>query len=63
MFAPERVEHEFLEIEVLASISDVVFNEFMADNETTVADPNGEYYNWIELYNNTTQSISLEVIG
>ena len=28
----------------------------MADNVTTIADPNGEYDDWIELYNPTSTS-------
>ncbi len=39
--------------------SDLVINEFMADNETTVADQDGEYDDWIEFYNNGNEDISL----
>jgi len=59
MFSPERAAHEFFQIEVIATISDVAINEFMADNESTVADPDGEYDDWIELFNNTSGAISL----
>lgn len=38
----------------------VVINEFMASNDATVADQDGEYNDWIELYNNGTSSIDLE---
>lgn len=37
----------------------VVINEFLADNDTTQADPHGEYDDWIELYNNTDSTIYL----
>ena len=39
----------------------LVINEFMADNETTIEDPNepGEYPDWIELYNGTDSSVTL----
>ncbi len=39
----------------------LVINELMADNKTTMADPNlpGHYADWIELYNASTQTISL----
>ncbi len=37
----------------------VVINEFMADNATTVADQDGEYDDWIELYNKSSEAISL----
>ncbi len=34
-------------------------NELMASNDTTAADPQGEYDDWIELYNLSSQSIDL----
>ncbi len=39
----------------------LVINEFMADNETTIQDPNelGEYPDWIELYNASDSNIVL----
>lgn len=37
---------------------DVVINEFMALN-TTIPDPAGQYDDWIELYNNTSDPINL----
>ena len=39
----------------------LVINEFMADNETTVEDPDesGEYPDWIELYNGSEEPIAL----
>lgn len=55
-FSPQRAEYETY----LLSISgDLVINEFLADNETTQADPHGEYDDWIEIYNNTDSSIIL----
>ncbi len=38
---------------------DIVINEFMAKNETTIEDKYGKYSDWLELYNNTDQDISL----
>jgi hypothetical protein len=38
---------------------DLVVNEFMASNDATQADQDGEFEDWIELYNNTSASISL----
>ena len=55
-FLPAGAENEFYSI---SAVGDVVINEFMADNDTTIADPNGEYDDWIELYNNTSNDISL----
>lgn len=37
----------------------LVINEFMADNETTIADEAGEYDDWIELLNIGEESIDL----
>lgn len=42
---------------------DIIINEFMADNETTQADQNDEYDDWIELYNNSNSAINLEGYG
>ena len=39
--------------------SDVVINEFMASNDATVTDQDGEFDDWIELYNNSTESVDL----
>ena len=55
-FSPKRAEYEFYS---LMTVGDVVVNEFMADNDGIVADSNGDYDDWIELYNNTDQEISL----
>jgi len=38
---------------------DVVINEFAADN-TQIADPAGEFDDWIEMYNNTTIDVPLD---
>ncbi len=38
---------------------DVVINEFMASNDS-IPDPSGEFEDWIELYNNTTNVITLD---
>ncbi len=55
-FLPKKAEFEFYTLNVG---SDIVINEFMADNFSTVPDQNGEYDDWIELYNNTTSPINL----
>jgi hypothetical protein len=41
------------------NVGDVVINEFMASNEVTVADQDGEYDDWLELYNTTSSVIDL----
>ncbi|MEE4260095.1 MAG: CotH kinase family protein [Bacteroidales bacterium] len=56
-FSPVRAEYEFYEISISG---DLVVNEFMADNENAVSDQDGEYDDWIELYNNGSEDINLE---
>lgn len=59
-FSPVRAEHEFHTIEIASAVSDLVINEFMASNDTTVADQDGEFDDWIELYNNGNTIINLD---
>jgi hypothetical protein len=56
IFSPLRAEHEFYTISVTA---DLVINELMPLNTSTVADQDGEYDDWIELYNNSNSDIPL----
>ncbi len=37
----------------------VAINELMASNQATIADPQNDYEDWIELFNNTSQPIEL----
>ena len=37
----------------------VVINELMADNDNTIADPQGDYDDWLELYNLTDSAVML----
>lgn len=39
--------------------SNIVINELMASNDSTVADNTGEYDDWIELYNNSNITVDL----
>jgi hypothetical protein len=57
IFSPERVEYEFHTLSVNKGL---VINELMASNNSTVFDQNGEYDDWIELYNNSSSSIVLD---
>ncbi len=57
-FSPARAEYEFYT--VMSSAGDLVINEFMADNEAAVADQDGDYDDWIELYNNGTEDLNLD---
>jgi len=61
-FSPQRAEHEFYNFtatSVNTSVGDVVINEFMASNDMTQVDQDGEYDDWIELYNNSNLDIDL----
>jgi len=62
-FSPQRAEHDFHTIiatsDVIAS-EDLVINEFMASNDFFMADQDGEFDDWIELYNNGSEPINLE---
>jgi hypothetical protein len=63
MFSPVRAEHEFYTVNALIPVltpGDLVVNEIMAQNLSTVPDQDGEFDDWIELYNNTTAMLSLE---
>jgi len=42
-----------------SSVSVVVINEFLAKNDKTIADPAGEYDDWLELYNPGSVDINL----
>lgn len=55
-FSPQRAEHEFYSI---ACYNNIVINEIQAKNNTTQPDQNGEFQDWIELYNNSSQDIDL----
>ncbi len=41
------------------SSAQVVINEFLANNDTTAADQNGEFDDWVELFNNGDETVSL----
>lgn len=45
--------------EGLVAYSGIVFNEIMAKNVAVIADPQGEYDDWMELKNISDQTISL----
>lgn len=60
IFSPARAEHEFyMATPNLPNAGDVVINEILADNESGEADEAGELEDWVELYNNTSQPVSL----
>ncbi len=58
VFSPERAEYEFHTIQQI-NPSSVVINEFMADNQSYITDNDGEYEDWIELYNNSGDNFNM----
>tara|TARA_B100001250_G_scaffold118205_1_gene100332 strand:+ start:5 stop:1213 length:1209 start_codon:yes stop_codon:yes gene_type:complete len=56
IFSPERAEKEFHQ---LAVVSGLVINEIMAANFSAVADQDGEYDDWVELYNGNSFNLNL----
>ena len=56
-FYPRKKAIEIRSQQIISN--DIVINEFMADNTTTITDPAGEYDDWIELYNPTSNMIPL----
>ena len=62
-FSPVRAEHEFHTIiasTIFTIPGDLVINEFLASNDNGQVDQDGEYDDWIELYNSTNTDIFLE---
>jgi len=63
LFSPARAEHEFYTIIAgVPAIGNIVINEFQASNSSTVMDQDGEYEDWIELYNNSSIAISIDTM-
>jgi spore coat protein CotH len=61
-FSPARAEQQTQSYRVVvttASNSPIVINEVMASNTSTLADPQGEFDDWIELRNLTDQDVDL----
>ena len=61
-FSPARAEevtHSYRVALSMATNTPVVINEVMASNSSTIADPQGEFDDWIELRNLTDQPVDL----
>ena len=56
-FSPERAAYEY---HVMDGNINLVINEVAANNKTIIADNQGDYDDWIELYNNTATEVSLK---
>ena len=57
-FYPERAAYEFFSYSLNLNPGDLVINELMSNNNSTVFDYNGDYEDWIELFNTTNFPIS-----
>ena len=55
---PDRLGFEFLEPRLL--LEGLLISELMAVNDSVLADGNGEFEDWIEIYNPTDQTIDLD---
>ncbi len=63
MFSPQRAEYEYYTLFATISMmspGNVTINELLAVNTSTVTDPNGDFSDYIELYNNTGSIVSLD---
>ncbi|MBK8955584.1 MAG: CotH kinase family protein [Saprospiraceae bacterium] len=61
-YMPEGAEHDVYIYQVKVNESsqgDIVINEFMSSNTKSVRDQDGEYDDWIELYNNSASAIDI----
>lgn len=61
-YMPEGAEHDVFILRaypVWMQDSPIVINELMADNKATAADEEGEYEDWIELYNKGDEAVDL----
>lgn len=50
---------DYYEYPVREQVKEVVINEFLAGNDTGLTDENGDYEDWLELYNAGTKAVSL----
>ena len=55
-FLPSNAAHNFYQIR---EVKQLVINEFCASNSNIIADEDGEYDDWVELYNNGDTAINL----
>jgi spore coat protein CotH len=58
VFSPVRAAYDFYTIQSPLKVGDLVINEIMSNNISTVTDPSGKFEDWIELYNPTNFPVS-----
>lgn len=65
VFSPERAEYEYYNLtsgfDYILS-GDVVINEVLAINDNTIELTSGQYSDWVELYNNTGDTVALDFL-
>jgi hypothetical protein len=61
VFSPVRAEQEFYTLLTQASgDGKLSINEFMASNSVTIADQDGEYDDWVEIFNQSDETVSFD---
>lgn len=63
VFSPERAEHEFFSLNAsipTATIGQVALNEILAINVIDTVNQYGEHSDWVELYNNSGNTLSMQ---
>jgi len=58
VFSPVRAAYEFYSIQSQLNVGDVVINEIMSNNISTISDASGKFEDWIEMYNSTSSPVS-----
>jgi spore coat protein CotH len=62
-FSPAKAEYEFYTVDATyttLNVGDLVINEILASNDSGATDEQGEYEDWIELYNTSDATVSLD---
>lgn len=66
IFSPERAEHEYFVLNAqynTMSVGAVVINEILATNNSVIANGDGVYGDWIELYNTTSSAVNMDYVN
>lgn len=59
-FLPTNAAHEYYKITAKAIVTgDLVINEFLASNNSIITDKNGEFDDWVEIYNKGNVAIDI----
>ena len=62
-YLPVGAEHDVFIYRVALEVedqTDLVINELMASNSNTASDESGEFDDWVEIYNNSSEAINLQ---